>query len=351
MDDGRAAHNALNSLKPLNAEVEGHRQRRCLPDEDFEAFLNAARSGKVIHRLTGLDRFMLYVVAGWTGLRAQELASLKADSFRLDASDPVLVVQAAYSKHKREDILPLRKDLTDLLRPWLTSKSTGHRLWPGAWWNKAAEMVQLDLAAAKSTWIENSSDPQEQKRRAESNRFAYCDNDGRYFDFHSLRGQFVSKMQSAGVSLKTLQTLARHSRVETTLKHYARVQIADIRGALDALPGLPNKEGTQLLRATGTEGTPRISASSLALSGRFRGTPIGAGGMGIKNSKNGVNASKQRDKTAFSAKEMKEAPPGFEPGMADLQSAARISQLLSRQTSYVNRRLPRQDTCLGDIRK
>ena len=129
-------------------------------------------------------------------------------------------------------------------------------------------------------------------------------------------------MQSAGVSLKTLQTLARHSRAERALKHYARVQIGDVRGALDALPGLPSKENMQLLCAPGTEGTPEILASCLALSGRFRGTPIGAGGMGIKNSKNGVNASKQRDKTAFSAKEMKEAPPGFEPGMADLQSAA-----------------------------
>src|SRR5262249_28352115 len=139
VDDGRAANNPLNSLKPLNAEVENHRQRRCLPDADFQEFLAAAHKGKIIHRLPGLDRFMLYVVAGWTGLRAQELASLEPESFQLDISDPVLVVQAAYSKHKREDVLPLRQDLTDFLRPWLKSKQASHRLWPGAWWNKAAE--------------------------------------------------------------------------------------------------------------------------------------------------------------------------------------------------------------------
>jgi integrase len=149
-DDGRVPHNPLHALKPLNADVEEHRQRRCLPDADFKDFLAAARTGKIIHRLSGLDRFMLYITAGWTGLRAQELASLEPESFRLDGLEPVLIVRAAYSKHKREDVLPLRRDVADLLRPWLRQKPAEHRLWPGACWNKAAEMVQADLTGAKS---------------------------------------------------------------------------------------------------------------------------------------------------------------------------------------------------------
>jgi hypothetical protein len=86
-------------------------------------------------------------------------------------------------------------------------------------------------------------------------------------------------MQNAGVSLKTLQELARHSRVETTLKHYARVQLADVRAALDHLPPLPTDHpGAEPLRATGTDGAA-VLASCLALSERFPGTPVGADGL------------------------------------------------------------------------
>lgn len=322
VDDGRVARNPLHALKPLNADVETHRQRRSLPDTDFQEFLGAAHGGKVIHRIAGPDRFMLYVVAGWTGLRAQELASLEPESFRLGCSDPIVMVKAAYSKHKREDVLPLRQDLAQLLGPWLQGKSSGQRLWPGAWWNKAAEMVQADLAAAKRAWIDAAPNPAEQQRRAESERFAYQDLDGRFFDFHSLRGQFVSTMESAGVSLKTLQTLARHSRVETTLKHYARVQVADVRAALDSLPTLPGNNSPEALRATGTEGGQGVLASCLALPGRFERTLRGAGGPKNDPGEGAANPANHAENAVFCGKELEEAPPGFEPGMADLQSAA-----------------------------
>jgi hypothetical protein len=64
--------------------------------------------------------------------------------------------------------------------------------------------------------------------------------DGEVFDFYAQRGQMITALEQSGVPLKTLQALARHSRVETTLKHYARKpQLADTRAALDSLPALP----------------------------------------------------------------------------------------------------------------
>ncbi len=327
VDDGRGAFNPLQSLRPLNAEVEDHRERRCLLEEDFQAFLRAAAAGKVAGRLPGADRFMVYLVAGWTGFRAQELASLTPASFRLDGDAPSVVVEAGYSKHKREDVQPLREDLAGLLRDWLSGRPAGERLWPGAWWNKAAELVQADLAAARAAWIAEAADPEEGRRREETDRFAYCDAEGRFFDFHSLRGQFISTMQSAGVSLKTLQTLARHSRVETTLKHYARVQLADVRAALDALPPLPEgrPEGEpRAVRATGTEGAG-VLASCLALSGRFQESPVDSGGRTKGGGAGGETREKPLNSSVFAGNQggsEGEAPPGFEPGMADLQSAA-----------------------------
>ena len=56
------------------------------------AILRAANAGPVVRRMNGPDRAMLYAVAGYTGLRASELASLTPECFDLDA-DPVAVDQ------------------------------------------------------------------------------------------------------------------------------------------------------------------------------------------------------------------------------------------------------------------
>src|SRR5262245_41232100 len=103
----------------LNAATESHRERRTLPHWEFDILLRAARTGKPLRNLQGTDRFMLYLVASHTGFRAQELASLTPDSFRLDGSSPTVTVAAAYSKHKWEDVHPIRTELAKIIREWI----------------------------------------------------------------------------------------------------------------------------------------------------------------------------------------------------------------------------------------
>ncbi len=63
---------------------------------------------------------MLYRVAVETGLRANELRSLKVSSFDLDHG--IVTVRAGYSKRKREDTVPLRPDTAAELREFLSGK-------------------------------------------------------------------------------------------------------------------------------------------------------------------------------------------------------------------------------------
>ena len=74
-------------------------------------------------------------------------------------------------------------------------------------------------------------------------------------DFHSLRAYFVSALVRSGASIKETQTLARHAKPETTLKHYAKVSArpACRRGGAPA----PRKGSNppEAVAATGTEGT------------------------------------------------------------------------------------------------
>src|SRR3954467_7038250 len=59
-------------------------------------------------------------------------------------------------------------------------------------------------------------------------------------DFHSLRAYFVSALVRSGATIKEVQTLARHAKPQTTLNHYAKVSVRDLRGALEALPMPPS---------------------------------------------------------------------------------------------------------------
>jgi hypothetical protein len=71
----------------------------------------------------------------------------------------------------------------------------------------------------------------------------YQDAPGRFFDFHSLRGQFISGLAAGDVHPKVAQVLARHSTVTLTMDHDTHVDVLDVTGALDRLPALPGRDG------------------------------------------------------------------------------------------------------------
>jgi len=257
--DRRIECNPLAHLSPLNAHVEEHRQRRVLEPDEYRRLLEAAQTGPQRCRLSGPDRFVLYLVASNTGLRNQELASLTPESFDIGGNEPSVIVQASYSKHRRQDVQPIRHDLADVVREYLASKPAGERLWPSRWWTKAAKMIRADLKDARKQWIEEAGENVELRKAREKGDFlTYVNADGEVYDFYAQRGQMITTLEQAGVSLKTLQTLGRHSRVETTMTHYARKpKLADTRAALDPLPSLPTsspEKPFEELKATGTDG-------------------------------------------------------------------------------------------------
>jgi len=170
--------------------------------------------------MKGPDRAMLYAVTAYTGLRASELASLTRQSFRLDDLTPTVTVQAAYSKHQRQDIVPLHPSLVTMLGPWLAAKPTWGRVWPGKWaeHKTAGKMMQVDLKAAG---------------------VAYIDARGLYADFHALRHTFITNMMKSGVHPKTAQSLARHCTIDLTMNVYTSLAMTDQAAALNTLPAVP----------------------------------------------------------------------------------------------------------------
>jgi hypothetical protein len=87
-------------------------------------------------------------------------------------------------------------------------------------------------------------------------------------DFHSLLAAYVTNLVASGASVKTCQTLARHSTPTLTIGLYAKVSLHDIKGAVENLPDLtPSESSPEPLAMTGTD--PVVTPISEHLSHHF----------------------------------------------------------------------------------
>lgn len=212
----RVLSNPMKALPRLNSAEDVRHKRRALSATDMAALIASAQnSTKKVQGYSGTLRARLYRLAYLTGLRRRELGSLTGASFKLNGgTTPTLTVQAACSKHRKRDTLPVHPELLELLREWLPSLAAGAFLFPNLERKKTWQMVKTDLEAAG---------------------IAYETEEG-IADFHAAgRHSYISGLISSGVSLSLTQKLARHGDVRMTTM-YTHIGLADQAEALAVLP-------------------------------------------------------------------------------------------------------------------
>jgi integrase len=201
----------LMGIRPANLAVDRKRIRRALsPAEAGRLYVATAGSDETIGGLDGIDRSVLYRLAFETGLRANELRTLTPESFQLDGPDPVVVVKAGHSKHRREDRQPLPAAAPAWLRPWLETRTPGKTMFGTM--GRPAKMLRADLARIE---------------------VPYQTDEG-VIDFHALRGSAVTHWVDSGIEPSVAQKLARHSTITLTMDRYKRTTPTQIRDALDS---------------------------------------------------------------------------------------------------------------------
>ena len=219
-------------------------ERRSISASQFQHLIQTtASSPETFRGLTGPERSLLYLCCGLTGLRCSEAAALSMQSFNLSENQPTLTLAAKTTKNRKAELLPVHPALAAALRPWFNSRHTNRvagdaPLWPGTWRERSSKMLQKDLALAE---------------------IPFRDDTGRQFDFHAIRGQFISELGRSGVPLQTAQKLARHSDPRLTANHYTHLAVSDLASAIERIQ-TPNSTSTPeiiSLRATGTD-TPAI---------------------------------------------------------------------------------------------
>jgi len=276
--DGRAPDSPLAHLKGGNVRVDRRHDRRALSTDELLRLLAAAETGPIRFGMTGSDRAILYRLTVETGLRANELRTLTWGSFDLKADPPTVTVKAAYSKHRRDDVLPLKADSAKVLAGW---RSIGERnlaeLVFANLTNRTADMLRCDLRRARAAWIRENQDRRERRNRRRSAFLARVDESGRFVDFHALRHTFITNLARGGVHPKLAQALARHSTITLTMDRYSHTVIGEQADALAALPNLSeNGPETNRQKATGTcDDSPKLLAFCLAERGASQ-APLGS---------------------------------------------------------------------------
>jgi integrase len=231
-------------MSKMNEQTDRRRVRRPFSPEELTLLIQAAEQGPVFQCIPGPDRAVLYIVGAYTGYRRGEIGSVTMRSFDFDSDPPTLSVEAGHSKHRRTDLLPLRQDFADRIRDRIASKpglSPDQPLFEIAD-RRTADMVRIDLEAARAKWIDEARTEDERQECEASSFLKYVDEDGHYADFHALRNTFITNLSRADVSPKMAQTLARHSTIDLTMNTYTRLGVLDQAAAVESLPPLPGSK-------------------------------------------------------------------------------------------------------------
>lgn len=195
--DRRAVESPVGYLKTEKVTVIRH-ERRPLDPEEVRRLLKTTYAARERFNMTGPERVMLYRLAIETGLRRNELKSLRVSSFDLEAN--TVTARAYMTKNKNLAKLPLRPDTATQLRVFFVGKKPDAQAFAVP--VNTAHMIKADEVDAG---------------------IPYVDDEGRYADFHALRHTTASWLAANNVHPKIAQSIMRHSDINLTMSRYTHV--------------------------------------------------------------------------------------------------------------------------------
>lgn len=154
VQDRRASESPVQRLKGLNVRTDRRHDRRALSVDEIRRLLETTTTQPTRFGMTGYEQSLLYKLAIESGLRANELRTLKASSFDFESN--AVSVLAAYSKHRRDDILPLRKDTANELQALISNKLPATSVFNMPKLNQVVKMLRADLGATGIPYVDES---------------------------------------------------------------------------------------------------------------------------------------------------------------------------------------------------
>jgi len=234
VQNGRASESPLEYLKSkiVRKITDEVHPRRVLEIDELKRLLEVTREGPKRFGMTGYERYLLYRLTAETGLRANEVRSLKVGSFDFD--NLTVYVSGVYTKNKQDAVQSLRPDTAKELREFFAGRLPNVKAFGGTYkqlTDKTSNMIEADLSDAGIPYVL----------------------DGLYFDFHALRHQTGTLLAASGVHPKVAQKIMRHGDINLTLSRYTHTLTGQEADAVVRLPDLSPVQGNKNA-ATGTDG-------------------------------------------------------------------------------------------------
>ena len=344
-DDRRRIARAL-SVDEMRRLLEQARRR---PVEDALRVSRGPNRGTMTAKLTperrqrlerlGLERSLIYKTAILTGLRLNELRTLRVGDLSF-GDVPFVALRASNEKNRKGSTIPLRDDLAENLKQWVIGKAAGDLVL-----NVPAGLLRIlnrDLVGAGIDKI---------------------DERGRRVHLHALRMSTATHLSAAGVSPRTAQALMRHSDIKLTMATYTDERLLNSAGAVALLPDLPigatddktQTEATSDGRKAARTVTPFVTpeASKRGQNESFSGKI----GKDCRDPSNSHKCEKPGEKRGFSEWSRRESNP--RPLHCERTGdAAEVSQITGRNASAaeslpqllpLNADLPRFAEALRDL--
>lgn len=216
--DQRIRLNPIADMQKPQRDLNAKRKGILTPEQFIILIKETFTKNTIIDDTSGQDRAVLYVLAGTTGLRRNELLNLTWNDINLNDENPFVKVRAIIAKNGKEAFQPIPLIAIDLLTALKanTKPKNTDRVFSGFDMSiNTAGLIQADLKAAG---IEK------------------LDKDGNEIVFHSLRNSYISWLANSQTPAKVVQKLARHSDPKLTFNVYARVLPEAEQKAISFLP-------------------------------------------------------------------------------------------------------------------
>jgi integrase len=223
-DTGILTKNNFKLIKnPKVLKSDQVHPRRALTRNEVARLIRAAQTGETWRGISGAERALIYRLSVESGLRYNELKTLKVSDF--DFKTGTVEVKDANEKSRRGDILQLKKSTAEEIKQFLSNKTpqaTAFRL------KKGYLMIRRDLEAADIDY----------------------EVDGRFADWHSLRHTTASLLIKSGANPKEVQRIMRHRSADLTLSKYTHLYAGQLKATIENLPDFVVEQDEAIMTGT-----------------------------------------------------------------------------------------------------
>jgi integrase len=225
--------NTLAGLRKPDPAKDRRLQRRMMLPEEWRV-MSSSLSGDSFN-MTADERRLLYLTALQTGFRSNEMRSLTCGSVYLEAEKPYITAKSKSTKNSEDARQYILDSLAEELRPIISGKPASDGLFSMPHETCVAKMMRRDLKNARDKWLEGSLDDEEREQRQRGDFLNAVDHSDLRLDFHALRHTCGAWLSKAGVHIKIVQTVMRHSNISLTMDIYGHLFPGEVANAVGNL--------------------------------------------------------------------------------------------------------------------